>query len=56
MNNVEFFRSVNSSELEETINLWCKNNSKNPISISLTFNNFSHLYVAAVVVEDLYHD
>ncbi len=48
MNKVEFFRGTNPFDLEETINLWCKNNGREPISISLTYSD--KWYVAAVVV------
>lgn len=54
MNRVEIFRATNSFDLEETINLWCKNNDYEPLSISLTHCTFG--FVAAVVVRDLHDD
>lgn len=54
MNRVEFFRATAPFELQETINTWCKENDKEPISISLSHCGW--WYVAAVVVKELYSD
>ena len=54
MNSVEFFRSMNLVDLQETINAWCKANDKDPISISLSKCDLR--YVAAVVVQESFYE
>lgn len=54
MNRVEFFRATAPFELEETINTWCKEHNKEPISISLSHCGW--WYIAAVVVKESDND
>ena len=56
MNRVEFFNADTDFSLQEKINIWCKHNGKEPISISLAYMSYTHRYVAAVVVKELYSD
>ena len=50
-NHVESFVCSDSIEMEDKINLFCKNRHYNPVSISVIWS--AGTYVAFVVVEEL---
>ena len=54
MNRVEFFSADTTATLQAVINLWCSDEQVNPISIFIMKDGL--LYVAAVVVKELYND
>lgn len=55
MNRVETFEAESLSELQVSINLWCKSQNIEPLSVSVGYNpnEIFTPYFAAVVVKEL---
>lgn len=52
MNRVEVWHIEDSTEIEETINTYCRTYELNPISISAVYSAKQDLWVVSLVVEE----
>ena len=51
MNRVEVWQIENETDIEETVNRYCREYELNPISISVVYCDRKDLWVVSVVVE-----